>query len=49
MGLNTGKKDIKSAFEKAWTQKYIGGLLVYAQRSNKKVFVDILAKLDEAG
>ena len=45
----TGKKDMRSAFEKAWTHKYLPGLLLYAKRSKKKVFSDILVKLDEAG
>ena len=43
MGLITGKKDIRSAFEKAWTHKYLPGLLLYAERS-KKIFWSNLMK-----
>ena len=48
MTLIVGKRDIRSVFEKSWTNSYVPGLLQYAERS-KKLFKDIYSKLDEAG
>lgn len=49
MTLIIGKKDIRSSFEKIWTNAYVPGLLQYAEKSKKKIFKDIYNKLDEAG
>ncbi len=44
-----GKKDVRSVFEKTWSNSFVSGLLLYAERSKKKMLRDIYAKLDEAG
>lgn len=41
MGLILGQKDIRQAFESAWTASYVLGLLLYGQRSKKKALKDI--------
>ena len=49
MALIIGKKDIRSLFQKAWTTMYVPALLLFGERSKKKVIRDILSKLVEAG
>ena len=49
MSLIMGKKDVRSVFEKTWSNSFVSGLLLYAERSKKKMLRDIYAKLDEAG
>ena len=49
MALIIGKNNIRAHFEKMWTSTYVPGLLQYADRTKKKKFKDIYAKLEEAG
>ena len=39
-----GKKDVRSVFEKSWTNSFVSGLLLYAERSQKKIFMQNLMK-----
>ena len=49
MGLIVGRKDIRTAFEKAWSTSYVPGLLLYGERSKKKAIKEIYSTLVESG
>ena len=49
MAMIIGKKDIRTLFEKAWTVTFVPALLLFGERSKKKVIKDIFSNLVEAG